>query len=161
MQRQLLSIVVVLFWTSLHVAWAEMPYSTLQAMFQPYADGKPSVEGLAPGTKIEQDSWQGAQDYLPAGILDKIKAAELAFEVQETTALPVSEAYITATHNHSEQVQLGADGELDGYVAGLPFPVLDPTDDQAGLKAAWNLRCLLYTSPSPRDRQKSRMPSSA
>ena len=26
---------------------------------------------------------------------------------------------------------------------------------------AWNWNCLLYTSPSPRDRQKSRMPSSA
>ena len=25
----------------------------------------------------------------------------------------------------------------------------------------WNYGCLLYTSPSPRDRQKSRMPSSA
>ena len=25
----------------------------------------------------------------------------------------------------------------------------------------WSLSCLLYTSPSPRDRQKSRMPSSA
>ena len=25
----------------------------------------------------------------------------------------------------------------------------------------WALTCLLYTSPSPRDRQKSRMPSSA
>ena len=27
--------------------------------------------------------------------------------------------------------------------------------------SAWTLICLLYTSPSPRDRQKSRMPSSA
>ena len=26
---------------------------------------------------------------------------------------------------------------------------------------AWSHTCLLYTSPSPRDRQKSRMPSSA
>ena len=25
----------------------------------------------------------------------------------------------------------------------------------------WDMSCLLYTSPSPRDRQKSRMPSSA
>ena len=25
----------------------------------------------------------------------------------------------------------------------------------------WHMVCLLYTSPSPRDRQKSRMPSSA
>ena len=35
----------------------------------------------------------------------------------------------------------------------------------AGMKlvgfALWNGACLLYTSPSPRDRQKSRMPSSA
>ena len=27
--------------------------------------------------------------------------------------------------------------------------------------AVWRSGCLLYTSPSPRDRQKSRMPSSA
>ena len=31
-------------------------------------------------------------------------------------------------------------------------------EDGLGIKVA---RCLLYTSPSPRDRQKSRMPSSA
>ena len=38
-------------------------------------------------------------------------------------------------------------------------------DDAAGLSNRGNVRlvigCLLYTSPSPRDRQKSRMPSSA
>ena len=33
------------------------------------------------------------------------------------------------------------------------------TDPYSGSLSAWN--CLLYTSPSPRDRQKSRMPSSA
>ena len=31
----------------------------------------------------------------------------------------------------------------------------------AAQTSAYNLACLLYTSPSPRDRQKSRMPSSA
>ena len=31
----------------------------------------------------------------------------------------------------------------------------------AGAKVLGNISCLLYTSPSPRDRQKSRMPSSA
>ena len=29
------------------------------------------------------------------------------------------------------------------------------------IRLAWHAACLLYTSPSPRDRQKSRMPSSA
>ena len=34
---------------------------------------------------------------------------------------------------------------------------LDPLSHQL----TWDKCCLLYTSPSPRDRQKSRMPSSA
>ena len=58
-----------------------------------------------------------------------------------------------------------------GYVQWLPDqgPVLSnvlPEPEDAGLKGAElgmqdNSTCLLYTSPSPRDRQKSRMPSSA
>ena len=35
------------------------------------------------------------------------------------------------------------------------------SDDPLQFVAAWYRGCLLYTSPSPRDRQKSRMPSSA
>ena len=34
-------------------------------------------------------------------------------------------------------------------------------DDKRGISEYKNKNCLLYTSPSPRDRQKSRMPSSA
>ena len=40
----------------------------------------------------------------------------------------------------------------------------DKQNHKTNVKAVmteWNLTCLLYTSPSPRDRQKSRMPSSA
>ena len=39
------------------------------------------------------------------------------------------------------------------YAKGLAF--------QDGYPDQWRMICLLYTSPSPRDRQKSRMPSSA
>ena len=38
---------------------------------------------------------------------------------------------------------------------------LDDPDLTDWTLAAQGFRCLLYTSPSPRDRQKSRMPSSA
>ena len=50
---------------------------------------------------------------------------------------------------------------------GEPGAVLEACDDSvlSGLIRFFLLRqpmsCLLYTSPSPRDRQKSRMPSSA
>ena len=42
---------------------------------------------------------------------------------------------------------------------GLPH---DSIDKVLALDSEWKLMlCLLYTSPSPRDREKSRMPSSA
>ena len=51
---------------------------------------------------------------------------------------------------------------LDG--AGLDYEVMVRPVDEAAIKSAMlaeNTRCLLYTSPSPRDRTRSRMPSSA
>ena len=46
--------------------------------------------------------------------------------------------------------------------AGVPvLPGTDKLADDASAVAAAAQRCLLYTSPSPRDRTRSRMPSSA
>ena len=47
--------------------------------------------------------------------------------------------------------------ELTWFRAGGPAEVLYSPAEEADLAYF----CLLYTSPSPRDRQKSRMPSSA
>ena len=46
---------------------------------------------------------------------------------------------------------------LEGSDAVSAFDALDMLESPVPL----NVNCLLYTSPSPRDRQKSRMPSSA
>ena len=49
----------------------------------------------------------------------------------------------------------------------IPVPVINPGDSTVNLLADTRLgliqpvSCLLYTSPSPRDRTRSRMPSSA
>ena len=57
-------------------------------------------------------------------------------------------------HDFCEQaVQAGASALLVERELPLAIPQLVVTDSLKG--------CLLYTSPSPRDRQKSRMPSSA
>ena len=52
---------------------------------------------------------------------------------------------------------------VDAAVAmAAAMPLLEPTSNGLGsdcFALVWV--CLLYTSPSPRDRQKSRMPSSA
>ena len=58
----------------------------------------------------------------------------------------------------------------DTYLAnttGKPQLYADPANSNSyaqelsDITIAWDEGCLLYTSPSPRDRQKSRMPSSA
>ena len=45
--------------------------------------------------------------------------------------------------------------------AGIDLAALDTTEGKEILSDILLYHCLLYTSPSPRDRQKSRMPSSA
>lgn len=48
--------------------------------------------------------------------------------------------YREATEKYSAQVRLSPDGRtLVGYVAGEPFPILDPNDGHAGDKIMWNV----------------------
>jgi hypothetical protein len=46
--------------------------------------------------------------------------------------------YKTATEKYSPQVRLNDKGELENYVAGQPFPIIDPNDQQAATKVMWN-----------------------
>ena len=54
---------------------------------------------------------------------------------------------------------------LEAYVHTVnSIPLLTPEQERELAESLYyeqDLSCLLYTSPSPRDRQKSRMPSSA
>ena len=58
---------------------------------------------------------------------------------------------------------VGLTAAIDLATRGISSVVLDDNNVvSTGSRAiCWAKRCLLYTSPSPRDRQKSRMPSSA
>ena len=62
----------------------------------------------------------------------------------------------------SDKQQIDSDGQRN--TAHLPLPAPSRADTllrQETESLGWSKTCLLYTSPSPRDRQKSRMPSSA
>ena len=43
-----------------------------------------------------------------------------------------------ATEQYSAQVSLGIDGTIKNYVAGQPFPLVDPNDPQVATKVMWN-----------------------
>ncbi len=108
--------------------------------FFPYRQGPPRVAGLAPGTALSSGNWQIAQEVLSPEILRAVRDGEFTILLQETSDVPVSPAYINATLEQAAQVSLQESGNLSEYQAGLPFPLLDEADPEAGLKAAWNAR---------------------
>jgi Protein of unknown function (DUF1329) len=110
------------------------------AGFYPYRRGTPQVAGITPGMTINKSNAQVATTVLPPEVFTVVQNGELEITVQATTDLPVREEYIQATLAHVGQISLGADGLLQNYAAGLPFPLIDPTDAQAGVKLGWNLR---------------------
>ena len=110
------------------------------------------------------------QGYVPRFLLDESPITEVhAFWIAGMSCDGCSIAAVGAKHPTVEQL-------ITGTIPGLPkvilhHPVLSVTAGAAFMKAfhaakngtlgAPYVICLLYTSPSPRDRQKSRMPSSA
>ena len=71
--------------------------------------------------------------------------------------MPINGDDITITSVSATQY-LASDG-LDAFNAG--DLILAENFTNAGNNGLKNITCLLYTSPSPRDRTRSRMPSSA
>ena len=111
------------------------------AGFYPYTRGTPRAGQVSPGTQISRGNGHIAQGLLPPEILEYVLNGDFSILVRSTTDLPPSEEYIVATLGSSDQVTLSEKGSrLENYTAGLPFPILDVTDPQAGLKAAWNIR---------------------
>lgn len=118
---------------------ADMP-TELRDIFYPYREVTPQVEGITPGMTISKDNAQVAETVLPPEILRVVQAGDFEIRVQETTDTPLFAGYVAASARNVGQVQLGADGRLENYTSGQPFPVLDVSDPQAGVKAAWNYR---------------------
>ena len=109
-------------------------------------------------------------------------AAKLGFEIEAKTRAPIKEMAalldnVPASRTFDEMIKLLQTGHALASIEQLKkqglhrgvFPVLDVALDEAHrhdgrekfVQLALADTCLLYTSPSPRDRQKSRMPSSA
>ena len=87
---------------------------------------------------------------LPGSEPDRVKR-----EIEDVLGLDTSDAV-----EASAKANIGMDDILEQIVAKVPPP---PATEDEPLRALIfdSYFCLLYTSPSPRDRTRSRMPSSA
>ena len=118
--------------------WAEE--SSILDQFRPYSQGGPRIPGLEPGVTLSQANANLAKEVLPDEVLHLLTSGDFTITIQETTDLPLRQSYIDATIQHSYSVSLNGGDTLASYQSGAPFPLLDPTDPQAGEKLAWDFR---------------------
>ncbi len=93
---------------------------------------------VQPGDVITKENADKYADLLSPGVLWVVKHG-MNIKVVPTRKLPLPKRYIEATERYAAQVKLAQNGlKLDNYVAGMPFPNIDPNDPQAAVKIMWN-----------------------
>ena len=90
--------------------------------FLPYRNGSPQVDGIAPSMTITKENVQVTEKVLPPEIVRVVQAGDFEITVQATTDFPILKDYMQASIKNGGQVQLDADGELQNYTVGQPFP---------------------------------------
>ena len=103
-----------------------------------FSPGESAEIDVKPGDTIGPHNWEKVRGMVGENLLARIRQG-YTFKIKQSTTIykPLKE-FVDATDKYSGQVKLGPNGELLNYVAGLPFPKIDPKDPQAGLKLAWN-----------------------
>jgi hypothetical protein len=96
-----------------------------------------ATAAVKPGDLITKDNATQVQDLVSPGNFTLVQRG-MQIHVIATDKLDWPPPYKTASEKYASQVTLGSDGEIKGFVAGQPFPLLDPNDAQVALKVMWN-----------------------
>jgi hypothetical protein len=97
----------------------------------------PAHAGVKPGDVITRDNASKVAELLSPGNYILVQGG-MQLRIVPTERLEWPPPFRAATEKYSAQVQLAPDGTLKGYVAGQPFPLLDPNDPQVATKVMWN-----------------------
>ena len=93
---------------------------------------------VKPGDTITKDNIAQAEGLLPPFVRWLVERG-MPIPVIATRKVEWPKAYREATEKYAAQVKLSADGRnMYNYVAGSPFPVIDPNDPLAGFKLMWD-----------------------
>jgi len=99
----------------------------------------PARAQVKPGDVITPDNASQVVGLVSPGNFILVRQG-MKMKITPTTHLDWPPPYKEATERYSPQVSLGSDGELKGYVAGLPFPLVDANDPDAATKIMWNFQ---------------------
>src|SRR5215475_14297243 len=99
----------------------------------------PARAEVKPGDFITPDNAHKVKDLVSPGVYYKVERG-MTMKIVPTERVNWPPPYQEATEKYSGQVRLSDDRRsLVGYVAGQPFPLIDPNDPDAGVKIVWNL----------------------
>ena len=93
------------------------------------------------GTVLKEEELEALRPFVPPGVLEEHQFPGARFTIQATRDYPDHTSYQKATLQFSAQTSIGPDGELENYVAGLPFSIERieaAPPDQGGLMVGWN-----------------------
>ena len=99
----------------------------------------PARAQVQSGDVITPDNASKVESLVSPGNFILVKQG-MTMKIVPTGHLDWPPPYKDATERYSPQVSLGSDGELKGYVAGLPFPLVDANDPNAATKIMWNFQ---------------------
>ncbi len=94
-------------------------------------------ETVKPGDLITPDNASMVADLVSPGNFTLVKQG-MRMKIVPTERLEWPPPYKSATEKYAAQVSLNDKGELQNYVAGQPFPLLNPNDPQVAQKVMWN-----------------------
>ena len=92
---------------------------------------------ISPGQIITRSNYPAVQPYMSPGNYELVRRG-MPLRIVPSSRLDWPPPYLAATEKYSSQCALGSDGSLYGYVAGLPFPLMDPNDPTIASKIIWN-----------------------
>jgi hypothetical protein len=93
---------------------------------------------VSPGDRITSENVDTIKDMISPGMEWCVRRG-FPITITDTKRIEWPTAYKEATEKYASQVRLSSDGlDIENYVAGLPFPNLDPNDPQFALKIMWN-----------------------
>ena len=92
---------------------------------------------LKPGTIITADNVAQFARYVPAAAKFAV-AHGFRMRINPERRVEWSQGFQHATEKYAAQVTLDSDGYIKNYVAGMPFPLIEPNDPAAAAKIAYN-----------------------
>jgi hypothetical protein len=104
---------------------------------------------VTPGTMISkgnidaigEDTFEGRKikDLIAPTYADLVKNSGFTIRLGASKPYDLDPRMIALTKEYSPKVKLTAEGKVDGYEAGMPFPNISLDDSQAGRKLAYNI----------------------